>query len=106
MERRRIEGDLHDGARQRLVALTMTLGLPLSTPAEAPRRSVGQVPRRGGRGPRGAVRTFPRLRPKVLAGRGLGPRTRAADSGRRVRRRRRRRPQPFLMRFVSSVTWL
>ncbi|WP_413253790.1 hypothetical protein [Streptomyces pseudovenezuelae] len=82
-----------------MVALTMTLGLALSTPPEAPRRSVGQVPRRGGRGPRGAVRTFPRLRPKVLA----EPRTRAADSGRRVRRRR---PQPFLMRFVSSVTWL
>ncbi|MBD3146650.1 sensor histidine kinase [Microbispora camponoti] len=36
VERRRIERDLHDGAQQRLVALTMTLGLAkVSPPAEA-----------------------------------------------------------------------
>ncbi|MBB5075914.1 sensor histidine kinase [Nonomuraea endophytica] len=37
VERRRIERDLHDGAQQRLVALTMTLGLArLDVPDEAP----------------------------------------------------------------------
>jgi signal transduction histidine kinase len=37
VERRRIERDLHDGAQQRLVALTMQLGLArLETPADSP----------------------------------------------------------------------
>jgi signal transduction histidine kinase len=37
LERRRIERDLHDGAQQRLVALTMTLGLArLDLPADSP----------------------------------------------------------------------
>ncbi|MBB6346261.1 sensor histidine kinase [Nonomuraea muscovyensis] len=37
LERRRIERDLHDGAQQRLVALTMSLGMAkLDLPADAP----------------------------------------------------------------------
>ncbi|MFJ4938528.1 histidine kinase dimerization/phosphoacceptor domain-containing protein [Streptomyces pseudovenezuelae] len=87
MERRRIEGDLHDGARQRLVALTMTLGLapldarrgpsPISWPSPTTRRArssrsranFSTAPPEGPGGPRTAD-----------SGRGLGPRTRAAVS--------------------------
>ncbi|WP_405144862.1 sensor domain-containing protein [Sphaerisporangium sp. NBC_01403] len=42
-ERRRIERDLHDGAQQRLVALTMTLGLARVTRAEETAELVGEA---------------------------------------------------------------
>ncbi|MEU9886851.1 sensor domain-containing protein [Sphaerisporangium sp. NPDC051011] len=42
-ERRRIERDLHDGAQQRLVSLTMTLGLARVTRGEEAAELVGQA---------------------------------------------------------------
>ncbi|HET6861114.1 MAG TPA: histidine kinase, partial [Streptomyces sp.] len=74
-ERRRIERDLHDGAQQRLVALTMTLGLArLDVPAGA-EALAGQLKRAHGEA--GKVLTELRelihgIHPQVLADYGLG----------------------------------
>ncbi|MFF0474167.1 sensor domain-containing protein [Streptomyces sp. NPDC004284] len=74
-ERRRIERDLHDGAQQRLVALTMTLGLarldappggPLAEQLAKAHAEAGQV--------LGELRELIHgIHPQVLADYGLGP---------------------------------
>jgi signal transduction histidine kinase len=74
-ERRRIERDLHDGAQQRLVALSMELGeARLGTPPEAPAAPALD------RAQEHAFQALSELRelignvhPKVLADRGLAP---------------------------------
>ncbi|MFI2350247.1 sensor histidine kinase [Streptomyces sp. NPDC019443] len=73
-ERRRIERDLHDGAQQRLVALTMTLGLarldapagPLADRIAAAHDEAGQVLTE-------LRRLIHGIHPQVLADYGLGP---------------------------------
>ncbi|GGU87543.1 histidine kinase [Streptomyces litmocidini] len=74
-ERRRIERDLHDGAQQRLVALTMTLGLarldappggPLAEQLEKAHTQAGQVLTE-------LRELIHGIHPQVLADYGLGP---------------------------------
>ncbi|MHC8563846.1 sensor histidine kinase [Streptomyces albidoflavus] len=72
-ERRRIERDLHDGAQQQLVALTMTLGL---AEMQLAGRLRGRRP--GDAGPEGGLRALGQLRdlirgihPQVLTDHGL-----------------------------------
>ncbi|MFF8376995.1 sensor domain-containing protein [Streptomyces sp. NPDC015661] len=74
-ERRRIERDLHDGAQQRLVALTMTLGLarldalpggPLAEQLEKAHAEAGQVLTE-------LRELIHGIHPQVLADYGLGP---------------------------------
>jgi signal transduction histidine kinase len=75
-ERRRLERDLHDGAQQRLVALSLTLGLALQRIEEDPSGSKALVEEAHAE----AVSALAELRelargihPAVLSDRGLGP---------------------------------
>ncbi|MGC5411285.1 sensor histidine kinase, partial [Streptomyces sp. DT225] len=72
-ERRRIERDLHDGAQQRLVALSMTLGLArLESPAEP---LAGLLAKAHGEADTALVEIRELIRgvhPRVLTDRGLG----------------------------------
>ena len=75
-ERRRLERNLHDGAQQRLVAMSLHLRLvetKIRTDPEGAAPIVAQV--RGGahRGARGAARARTRDPPAILSDRGLGP---------------------------------
>ena len=64
-ERRRIERDLHDGAQQRIVALTMTLGLArLDAPPGPLADQLAKAHRRGGPGARRTARADPRHPPQ------------------------------------------
>jgi signal transduction histidine kinase len=75
-ERRRLERDLHDGAQQRLVSLSLTLGLAesrLKTDPEAAAPLIGQA-REEARLAVQELRELARgLHPAVLSDRGLGP---------------------------------
>ncbi|MEV6346306.1 sensor domain-containing protein [Actinoplanes sp. NPDC051851] len=73
VERRRIERDLHDGAQQRLVALTMKLGLarlelPPGSPAESPLVAAHDLAKQALTDLRELIRG---VHPKVLTDRGL-----------------------------------
>jgi signal transduction histidine kinase len=73
IERRRIERDLHDGAQQRLVALTMQLGLarlelPADSPAGEPLAKAHDLARQALTELRELIRG---VHPKILADRGL-----------------------------------
>ena len=90
VERRRIERDLHDGAQQRLVALSLKLGTGPAGPAA--RVAGGRPGRRGARagqaGPRRAARADPRRPPAGAhrprpARRRRGPGRPRAGAGRR-----------------------
>ena len=83
-ERRRLERDLHDGAQQRLVGLSLTLGLVRSRLPPAPRRR----PRSRKRTPNCAPRSRTCASSRTGSSRPSSP-TRA--SARRSRRSRRRR---------------
>ena len=75
-ERRRIERDLHDGAQQRLVALSLTLGLAQAKLAEDPEsaaRLVGEA-RGEAQSAVNELRELARgIHPALLSDRGLGP---------------------------------
>jgi signal transduction histidine kinase len=73
VERRRIERDLHDGAQQRLVALTMTLGLArLDVPDTSPAAAQLDTAHRQAREALDELRELIRgVHPQVLTGRGL-----------------------------------
>jgi len=73
VERRRIERDLHDGAQQRLVALSMQLGLarlelPPGSPAAAPLDAAHELARQALTELRELIRG---VHPKILTDRGL-----------------------------------
>ena len=73
VERRRIERDLHDGAQQRLVALSMQLGLarlevPPGSPAETPLAAAQDLAKQALAELRELIRG---VHPKVLTDRGL-----------------------------------
>jgi signal transduction histidine kinase len=72
-ERRRIERDLHDGAQQRLVALTMNLGeAQLHTPAEAPAaHPLTQAREQAGQALSELRELIRNIHPKVLSDHGL-----------------------------------
>jgi signal transduction histidine kinase len=72
VERRRIERDLHDGAQQRLVSLSMTLGLAEMRMDEGPAKAlVGQAAHEA-RAVLGELRELVRgIHPQVLADHGL-----------------------------------
>jgi signal transduction histidine kinase len=74
LERRRIERDLHDGAQQRLVALTMTLGLArLDLPAGSPVAAQLDEAHHQATQALAELRELIRgVHPQVLTGRGLG----------------------------------
>ena len=72
-ERRRLERDLHDGAQQRLVALSMQLGLarlelPAGSPAVAPVEAAHELARQALTELRELIRG---VHPKILTDRGL-----------------------------------
>ncbi|MFI6713178.1 sensor histidine kinase [Nonomuraea sp. NPDC050478] len=74
VERRRIERDLHDGAQQRLVALSMKLGLarldlPPGSPAEA---QLAEAHEEAGRALAELRELIRGVHPQVLTDRGLG----------------------------------
>jgi signal transduction histidine kinase len=73
VERRRIERDLHDGAQQRLVALSMQLGLArLELPAGSPAASQVTAAQQLAKEALGELRELIRgVHPKVLTDRGL-----------------------------------
>jgi signal transduction histidine kinase len=73
LERRRIERDLHDGAQQRLVALTMTLGLArLDTPDGTPLAAQIDAAHQQAKDALSELRELIRgVHPEVLTGRGL-----------------------------------
>ena len=73
VERRRIERDLHDGAQQRLVALSMQLGLarlelPAGSPAAAPVAAAHELAKQALTELRELIRG---VHPKILTDRGL-----------------------------------
>ncbi|MFE2586428.1 sensor histidine kinase, partial [Streptomyces sp. NPDC059378] len=71
-ERRRIERDLHDGAQQRLVALTMTLGLArLDAPPGPLADQLAQAHRQAGEALAELRELVHGIHPKVLADYGL-----------------------------------
>jgi signal transduction histidine kinase len=72
-ERRRIERDLHDGAQQRLVALTMNLGeAQLHTPTEAPAaQPLAQAREQAGQALSELRELIRNIHPKVLGDHGL-----------------------------------
>ncbi|MEV4425259.1 sensor domain-containing protein [Streptomyces sp. NPDC049602] len=74
-ERRRIERDLHDGAQQRLVALTMTLGLArLDAPADGPlAEQLAKAHAEAGQVLTELRELIHGIHPQVLADYGLGP---------------------------------
>jgi signal transduction histidine kinase len=74
LERRRIERDLHDGAQQRLVALTMTLGLArLDVPPGSPLAAQLDEAHHQAKQALAELRELIRgVHPQVLTGRGLG----------------------------------
>ena len=107
-ERRRLERNLHDGAQQRLVALSLTLRLAQGRLKQGPRRRREAARRRPGRAgarARGAARAGPRnpsrraVRPRAARG-ARGARRPLAGAGRARRHaaasgcRRRSRPPP------------
>jgi signal transduction histidine kinase len=72
-ERRRIERDLHDGAQQRLVALTMTLGLArLDAPPGSLADQLAKAHDEAGRALAELRELIHGIHPKVLADYGLG----------------------------------
>ncbi|MFJ2786944.1 MULTISPECIES: sensor domain-containing protein [unclassified Streptomyces] len=72
-ERRRIERDLHDGAQQRLVALTMTLGLArLDVPPGPLAEQLAKAHAEAGRVLTELRELIHGIRPQVLADYGLG----------------------------------
>ncbi|MBT2441267.1 sensor domain-containing protein [Streptomyces sp. ISL-36] len=72
-ERRRIERDLHDGAQQRLVALTMTLGLArLDAPPGPLADQLGKAHQEAGRVLSELRELIHGIHPQVLADYGLG----------------------------------
>ncbi|MBD0707917.1 MULTISPECIES: sensor histidine kinase [unclassified Streptomyces] len=72
-ERRRIERDLHDGAQQRLVALTMTLGLArLDVPPGPVADQLAKAHEEAGRVLTELRELIHGIRPQVLADYGLG----------------------------------
>jgi signal transduction histidine kinase len=73
LERRRIERDLHDGAQQRLVALSMTLGLArLDLPADSPAAAQVATAHEQARQALAELRELIRgVHPQVLSDRGL-----------------------------------
>ncbi|MFB9350986.1 sensor histidine kinase [Streptomyces heliomycini] len=72
-ERRRIERDLHDGAQQRLVALTMTLGLArLDAPPGPLADRLARAHDEAGRALRELRELIHGIHPQVLADYGLG----------------------------------
>ncbi|MFF1717764.1 sensor histidine kinase [Streptomyces sviceus] len=72
-ERRRIERDLHDGAQQRLVALTMTLGLArLDAPAGPLADQLAKAHDEAGKALAELRELIHGIHPKVLADYGLG----------------------------------
>ncbi|MGW8765039.1 sensor domain-containing protein [Streptomyces sp. NPDC055815] len=74
-ERRRIERDLHDGAQQRLVALTMTLGLArLDAPPGGPlAEQLAKAHAEAGQALTELRELIHGIHPQVLADYGLGP---------------------------------
>ncbi|WP_432059709.1 sensor histidine kinase [Streptomyces sp. S1] len=73
-ERRRIERDLHDGAQQRLVALTMTLGLArLDAPPGPLADQLAKAHAEAGRVLTELRELIHGIHPQVLADYGLGP---------------------------------
>jgi signal transduction histidine kinase len=75
-ERRRIERDLHDGAQQRLVALTLTLGLAQSRVEKDPERAaalIAQAREEAGLAVRELRELARGIHPALLSDRGLGP---------------------------------
>ena len=80
-ERRRLERDLHDGAQQRLVALSLELGLLQGELADPARAAPGRARPAGGRGVHGGAA---RHRPRHPPGGGQQPRAggRAGVGGR------------------------
>ncbi|MHC3470706.1 sensor histidine kinase [Streptomyces sp. 7R007] len=71
-ERRRIERDLHDGAQQRLVALTMTLGLArLDAPPGALADQLAKAHEQAGQALAALRETVHGIHPKVLTDYGL-----------------------------------
>ncbi|MFG2898526.1 sensor domain-containing protein [Streptomyces zaomyceticus] len=73
-ERRRIERDLHDGAQQRLVALTMTLGLArLDVPPGPLAEQLAKAHTEAGRVLTELRELIHGIHPQVLADYGLGP---------------------------------
>jgi signal transduction histidine kinase len=73
-ERRRLERDLHDGAQQRLLALTMQLGAVRTAVADEPTRSLVDAARKDLREAVAELRDLARgLHPAVLSQAGLGP---------------------------------
>ncbi|MFH8620439.1 sensor domain-containing protein [Streptomyces vietnamensis] len=74
-ERRRIERDLHDGAQQRLVALTMTLGLArLDAPPGGPlAEQLAKAHEEAGQALTELRELIHGIHPQVLADYGLGP---------------------------------
>ncbi|MFD4503500.1 sensor histidine kinase [Streptomyces sp. NPDC058457] len=71
-ERRRIERDLHDGAQQRLVALSMTLGLArLDAPPGPLADQLAKAQREAGEALAGLREIVHGIHPKVLADHGL-----------------------------------
>jgi len=82
LERRRIERDLHDGAQQRLVALTVALGLarldlPAGSPAAARVHEAQEQAKQALTELRELIRG---VHPQVLADRGLGAAVAVADA--------------------------
>jgi signal transduction histidine kinase len=73
VERRRIERDLHDGAQQRLVALTMTLGLArLDVPDSSPAAAQLDTAHHQAKAALAELRELIRgVHPQVLTGRGI-----------------------------------
>ncbi|WP_432104608.1 sensor histidine kinase [Streptomyces sp. bgisy091] len=72
-ERRRIERDLHDGAQQRLVALSMTLGLArLENPAEPLGALLAKAQEEAGEALVEVRELIRGIHPRVLTDRGLG----------------------------------
>ena len=99
-ELRRIERDLHDGAQQRLVMLTIDLGLASERIDSDPAAREGAGPRSPQRGAAGAGRAAqPRARDR--AGDPARPRTRSRD---RIDQRPRRRADERAERPASRVT--
>ncbi len=80
MERRRIERDLHDGAQQRLVALSMKLGLArLDLPPDSPAaEQVAQAHEEARRALAELRELIRGVHPQVLTGRGLAAAARDA----------------------------
>ncbi len=72
-ERRRIERDLHDGAQQRLVALTMKLGLAkLSLPLDSEAHAAVEEAHEQAKAALAELRELIRgVHPQILSGRGL-----------------------------------